>query len=68
MNERYAQYLMDLRIRHAGDIDALRRALAGRRPGLLRALGKNYRTIEAETKKIFAVINRRQDPKRKKEG
>ena len=60
MNERYTQYLMDLRIRHAGDIDVLCRALAGRRPGLLRVLGKNYRTIEAETARIFELIDRRE--------
>jgi hypothetical protein len=60
MNEKHAQYLTDLRARHAADLEALRRALAGRRPGLFRALRKNYEVIEDETSKIFTAINRRE--------
>jgi hypothetical protein len=60
MNDRYTKHLADMKARHVQDLDLLKGALAGRRPGLLRALMKNYRTIEAETARIFELIDRRE--------
>jgi hypothetical protein len=60
MNERHARYLLGLRARHAAELDSLRRALAGRRPGLLRAFRKGQAATERETAKIFTAIDRRE--------
>ncbi len=60
MNESHAQYLLGLRARHAVDFEYLSRALAGRRPGLLRTLRKYHTEIDRETTRIFKVIDRRE--------
>ena len=60
MNERHARYLLGLRVRHAAEIESLRRVLAGRRPGLLRVLRKYQAATERETARIFTLIDRRE--------
>jgi len=59
MNERHARYLLGLRARHAAELESLRRALAGRRPGLLRAFRKRQAATERETSKILTAIGNR---------
>ncbi len=60
MNETHARYLLGLRARHAAELEALRRTLAGRRPGFLRAIRKVQAATERETAKIFSAIDRRE--------
>jgi len=56
MDERHAAYLQGLRARHERDRAELRRALAGRRPGALKAIERRQRTIERETERILRSL------------
>ncbi len=60
MNDQHTQYLEDMKARHAAELKSLRRTLAGRRPGFLRAIRKVQAATERETAKIFSAIDRRE--------
>lgn len=60
MNDQHTRYLEAMKARHAAELEPLRRSLAGRRPGLLRAIRKRQAATERETAKIFSAIDRRE--------
>jgi hypothetical protein len=59
MEDRHEAYLADLRARHERDREALRRALAGRRPRALRAIERRQHEVEAETARILEFVGGR---------
>ena len=58
MEERHEHYLADLHARHAAELGALRIALAGRRPGILRDAERRYVAVERETERILRTVSR----------
>lgn len=59
MDKRCDAYLAGLRARHEADRELLSRALAGRRPRVLRATERRHRAIEAETARILGGASKR---------
>jgi hypothetical protein len=58
MTEDHERYLADLRARHGAELEALRRALSGRHPGLLRDAMRRHTAVERETERILRAISR----------
>ena len=55
MDKHHEAYLRDLRSRHEAECEALRIALAGRRPRALREMAQRHRAIEKETERVLAA-------------
>jgi hypothetical protein len=53
MTPEHKRYLEELRVRHSREREALRAALAGRRPGLLKELKRRHWLVEDETRRIL---------------
>jgi hypothetical protein len=59
VNDRHQRYLAELRARHEADFKALRRALAGRCPEILRQLKRIHADVERQTALILQERARR---------
>jgi len=60
MTEQQECYLEALRVRHAADIAALERCLAGRHPQILRDFKRKKTRIERETERILRARARKE--------
>jgi len=59
MEARHGRYLADLRARHAAELEALRIALAARRPRVLRDAERRHVEVERETRLILSGFEKR---------
>lgn len=57
MEDRHGRYLADLRARHETELEALRIALAGRRPDILRDAERRCTAIGRETERILRMVS-----------